>query len=137
MEPTTPINEITAIIIDAACKVHTGVGPGLLESAYEAILAKELTKRGLIVERQKPFPIFWEGEPLVEEFRVDLLVSGTVIVELKSTEMMHPVHPKQLLTYLRLSGLPVGLLLNFGQARMKEGIKRIANDTLRDEDRLN
>jgi len=116
--------------------VHTGVGPGLLESAYEAILAKELTKRGLIVERQKPFPIFWEGEPLVEEFRVDLLVSGTVIVELKSTEMMHPVHPKQLLTYLRLSGLPVGLLLNFGQARMKEGIKRIANNTLRSEDRL-
>ncbi len=124
------------MIIDAACMVHTKVGPGLLESAYEAILAKELTKRGLIVERQKPFPIFWEGEPLVEEFRVDLLVSGTVIVELKSTEMMHPVHPKQLLTYLRLSGLPVGLLLNFGQARMKEGIKRIANNTLRSEDRL-
>jgi iron complex transport system substrate-binding protein len=136
MESTTPINEITAIIIDAACMVHTKVGPGLLESAYEAILAKELIRRGLVVERQKSFPIFWEGEPLVEEFRVDLLVNGTVIVELKSTETMHPVHPKQLLTYLRLSGLPVGLLLNFGQARMKEGIKRIANDTLRDEDRL-
>ena len=116
--------------------VHTKVRPGLLESVYEAILAKEITRRGLVVERQKSFPIFWEGEPLVEEFRVDLLVNGTVLVELKSTETMHPVHPKQLLTYLRLSGLPVGLLLNFGQARMREGIKRIANDTLRDEDRL-
>lgn len=136
MKPTTPINEITAAIIDCACMVHTKVGPGLLESVYEAILAKEITRRGLVVERQKSFPIFWEGEPLVEEFRVDLLVNGTVIVELKSTETMHPVHPKQLLTYLRLSGLPVGLLLNFGQARMREGIKRIANDTLRDEGRL-
>jgi len=124
------------MIIDAACMVHTKVGPGLLESVYEAILAKEITRRGLVVERQKSLPIFWEGEPLVEEFRVDLLVNGTVLVELKSTETMHPVHPKQLLTYLRLSGLPVGLLLNFGQARMREGIKRIANDTLRDEDRL-
>jgi iron complex transport system substrate-binding protein len=132
MKTTTPINEITAAIIDCACMVHTKVRPGLLESVYEAILAKEITRRGLVVERQKSFPIFWEGEPLVEEFRVDLLVNGTVIVELKSTETMHPVHPKQLLTYLRLSGL----LLNFGQARMREGIKRIANDTLRDEDRL-
>ncbi|MEX1119479.1 MAG: GxxExxY protein [Terrimicrobiaceae bacterium] len=136
MKTTIPINEITATIIDSACNVHTKIGPGLLESAYETILAKELTKRGLAVERQKPFPIFWEGEALAEEFRVDLLVNGCVIVELKSTEVMHPVHPKQLLTYLRLSGLPVGLLLNFGQARLKDGIKRIANDTLRDEDRL-
>ena len=136
MKTTIPVNEITAAIIESACKIHTKVGPGLLESAYEAILARELTKRGLTVERQKPYPIYWEGEALAEEFRVDLLVDGRVIVELKSTEAMHPVHPKQLLTYLRLSGLSIGLLLNFGQARMKDGIKRIANDTLRDEDRL-
>jgi iron complex transport system substrate-binding protein len=136
MKAIPSINDITATVIDSAYKVHTKVGPGLLESAYEAILAKELTKRGLHVERQKPFPIYWEEERLAEEFRVDLLVNDRVIVELKSTETMHPVHPKQLLTYLRLSGLPVGLLLNFGQARMKDGIKRIANDTLSDEDRL-
>lgn len=136
MREVPSINDITAAVIDSACKVHTKVGPGLLESAYEAILAKELTKRGLHVERQKPFAIYWEGELLPEEFRVDLLIDDRVIVELKSTETMHPVHPKQLLTYLRLSGLPVGLLLNFGQARMKDGIKRIANDTLSDEDRL-
>ena len=136
MNSTIPLNEITALIIDSACNVHTKIGPGLLESAYEAILAKELTKRGLLVERQKPFPIYWDREPLEEEFRVDLLVDRRVIVELKSTEVMRPVHPKQLLTYLRLSGQPVGLLLNFGQARMKDGIKRIANETLRDEDKL-
>lgn len=136
MKAVSSINDITAAVIDSACKVHTKVGPGLLESVYEAILANDLKRRGLHVERQKPFPIYWEGELLPEEFRVDLLIDNQVIVELKSTETMHPVHPKQLLTYLRLSGLPVGLLLNFGQARMKEGIKRIANDTLSEEDRL-
>ena len=116
-------NEITQIIIDTAFKVHTKLGPGLLESVYDIVLAHELVKRGLRVERQKPIPIQYEELTFEEGFRADLLVEDKVIVELKSVEVLAPVHPKQVLTYLRLSGRKVGLLMNFGAARLKDGIR--------------
>jgi GxxExxY protein len=125
-------NEITQIILDAAFHVHTELGPGLLESVYEIVLAHELKKRGLRVERQKPIPIRYEELTFEEGFRADLLVEDKVIVELKSVEVLAPVHPKQVLTYLRLSGRKVGLLLNFGTVRLKDGIERIINGSLED-----
>lgn len=125
-------NEITQIILDAAFHVHTELGPGLLESVYEIVLAHELKKRGLRVERQKPIPIRYEELTFEEGFRADLLVEDKVIVELKSVEVLAPVHPKQVLTYLRLSGRKVGLLLNFGTMRLKDGIERIINGSLED-----
>ena len=125
-------NEITQIILDAAFHVHTELGPGLLESVYEIVLAHELKKRGLRVERQKSIPIRYEELTFEEGFRADLLVEDKVIVELKSVEMLAPVHPKQVLTYLRLSGRKVGLLLNFGTVRLKDGIERIINGNLED-----
>ena len=125
-------NDITQIILDAAFHVHTKLGPGLLESVYEVVLAHELKKRGLRVERQKPIAICYEELTFEEGFRADLLVEDKVIVELKSVERLAPVHPKQVLTYLRLSGKRVGLLLNFGEARLKDGIERIINGELED-----
>jgi GxxExxY protein len=125
-------NEITQIILDAAFHVHTELGPGLLESVYEIVLAHELKKHGLRVERQKPIPIRYEELTFEEGFRADLLVEDKVIVELKSVEVLAPVHPKQVLTYLRLSGRKVGLLLNFGTVRLKDGIERIINGSLED-----
>ena len=125
-------NDITQIILDAAFHVHTTLGPGLLESVYEVVLAHELKKRGLRVERQKPIAICYEELTFEEGFRADLLVEDKVIVELKSVERLAPVHPKQVLTYLRLSGKRVGLLLNFGEARLKDGIERIINGELED-----
>jgi GxxExxY protein len=125
-------NEITQIILDAAFHVHTELGPGLLESVYEIVLAHELKKRGLRVERQKPIPIRYEELTFEEGFRADLLVEDKVIVELKSVEVLAPVHPKQVLTYLRLSGRKVGLLLNFDTVRLKDGIERIINGNLED-----
>jgi GxxExxY protein len=118
-------NEIAAKIVAAAYKVHTALGPGLLESVYEAVLAHDLKKKGLAVERQKPIPIRY-GDVLFDEgFRADLLVAEKVIVELKSVEATAPVHRKQLLTYLRLADKRLGLLINFGAARIKDGITRI------------
>jgi GxxExxY protein len=120
-------NEVAKHIVDCAYQVHTTLGPGLLESVYEAILAYELTKRGLEVERQKPLPVVYEDVWLEEGFRADLIVSGSVIVELKSVEAVAPVHKKQLLTYLRLADKRLGLLINFGEARIKNGISRVVN----------
>jgi GxxExxY protein len=120
-------NEIAKEIVDAAFKVHTTLGPGLLESVYEAVLAHELSKRGLHAERQKSLPVVYENIRLDEGFRVDLMVSDKVIVELKSVEEVAPVHKKQLLTYLRLADKRLGLLINFGEARIKDGITRIVN----------
>jgi iron complex transport system substrate-binding protein len=122
------IDDITEIIIDAAYKIHTGLGPGLLESVYEAVLARELERRGLTVQRQVSVPFDYDGMHFDEGLRIDLLVEGKVIVELKSVEKLAPVHPKQLLTYLRLMNLPVGLLINFGAATLKEGIQRVVNN---------
>jgi len=120
-------NEVAKIIVDCAYKVHTTLGPGLLESVYEAALAYELEKRSLEVERQKPLPVVYENIHLEEGFRADLVVSGLVIVELKSVEEVAPVHKKQLLTYLRLADKRLGLLINFGAAKIKNGISRIVN----------
>jgi len=122
------LDDITGTIVDAAMKIHMDLGPGLLESVYEAVLAKALQKRGLRVERQKPISFEYDGTRFEEGFRIDLLVEGCVIVELKSVEKLAPVHSKQLLTYLRLMKLPVGLLLNFGAATLKEGLHRVVND---------
>ncbi len=108
-------------------KLHVRLGPGLLESVYEAVLARELARRGLSVQRRKPIGFEFDGVWFEEGLRVDLLVTG-VVVELKSVEKVAPVHAKQVLTYLRLLGLRVGLLINFGAATMKEGLQRIVND---------
>jgi len=121
------IEEIAAIVVDAALRLHRDLGPGLLESAYEAVLAKMLEQRRLVVEREKPVPIHYQGIELDEGFRLDLLVDGQLIVELKSVENIHPVHPKLLLTYLRLMDLPLGLLINFGAPLLKDGLQRVVN----------
>jgi GxxExxY protein len=123
-------NEIAKHILDAAFAVHTKLGPGLLESVYEVVLAYELQKRGLAAERQKPVPILYDDIRFDEAFRSDLVVDRKVIVELKSVEQLLPVHAKQLLTQLRLSGLKLGLLINFGEAHLKNGIKRVINGRL-------
>jgi GxxExxY protein len=123
MEP----NEVTAQIVDAAYRIHTGLGPGLLETVYEVTLAHELRKRGLRVRRQVPVPIEFDGLLFDEGFRMDLLVEESIIVEVKSVEKNHPVHPKQLRTHLVLAKLQLGLVLNFGLERMKDGITRIVN----------
>jgi GxxExxY protein len=120
-------NEIAKLIVDAAYHVHVKLGPGLLESVYETVLAYELKKRGLIVARQQPIPIVYDNIQFDEGFRADLLVNELVIIELKSVEAIHPVHKKQLLTYLRLADRRLGLLINFGEALIKDGITRIAN----------
>ena len=122
------IDDITGAIVDAALKIHVDLGPGLLESVYEAVLAKALQKRGLTVERQKAIRFEYDGMVFDEGFRIDLLVADTVIVELKSVEKLAPVHGKQILTYLRLMNLPVGLLINFGGATLKEGLQRVVNN---------
>jgi iron complex transport system substrate-binding protein len=121
------LDDITAEIIDAAYKLHLGLGPGLLESVYELILAKELERRGLAVERQKAVSFLYDGMRFDEAFRVDILVEGAVVVELKSVEKTAPVHSKQVLTYLRLLQLQVGLLINFGSVTLKEGLHRVVN----------
>ena len=119
------VNEITEMIIDACVCVHKKFGPGLLESVYEKILMVELQKRGLVVECQKSLPVVYEGVCFEDAYRIDLLVNNEVVVELKSTNVMHPVYAKQLKTYLALSGLHVGILANFGMATMKDGLKRV------------
>jgi GxxExxY protein len=126
-------NEIAKQILDSAFLVHTKLGPGLLESVYEVIMAYELKKRGLAAERQKPMPIIYDNVRFDEAFRSDIVVNGKVIAELKSVEALLPIHAKQLLTQLRLSGLKLGLLINFGEAHLKNGIKRIINGQLDDQ----
>ncbi|NCO34639.1 MAG: Fe3+ hydroxamate ABC transporter substrate-binding protein [Armatimonadetes bacterium CG2_30_59_28] len=121
------IDEITGEIVDAAYKRHTRLGPGLLESVYETVLARELERRGLKVEWQKTVAFEFDGMHFEEGLRLDLLVEDRVVVELKSVENLAPVHFKQVLTYLRLLDLRVGLLINFGAATLKEGLHRIAN----------
>ena len=123
-------NEIARTILDSAFVVHTKLGPGLLESVYEVALAHELRKLDLEAERQKPMPIRYDGILFEEGYRSDLLVEGKVIVELKSVAALSAVHAKQVLTQLRLSGLKLGLLINFGEAHLRNGIKRIINGQL-------
>jgi GxxExxY protein len=115
-------------VLDEAFRLHTELGPGLLESVYEQVLAARLRKAGLQVETQKSIPIVVDDLTIPEAFRADLVVAGKLIVELKSVEETKPVFAKQLLTYLRLSGLKLGLLLNFGAPSLKNGIERVANN---------
>jgi GxxExxY protein len=122
------VNDISGAIVDAAIQVHRDLGPGLLESVYESVLAYELEQRGLSVQRQVAVPIQYRDLHIADAFRADLIVNKQVIVELKSIEQVAPVHKKQLLTYLRLTNLQVGLLLNFGCEVMKSGIHRVANN---------
>jgi GxxExxY protein len=120
-------NEIAKVIVDAAYRVHVTLGPGLLESVYEAVLHHELRKRGLRVSRQQVLPVVYESVTLDEGFRTDLIIEDKVIVELKSVEEVAPVHKKQLLTYLRLADKRLGLLINFGDPLIKHGITRVVN----------
>jgi GxxExxY protein len=122
------VEELARISDDCGFKLHEALGPGLLESVYEACLFQSLAARGLYVERQKMVPIRYEGVVLDEGFRVDLLVERQLLIELKSTENHAPVHAKQVITYLRLMDLSLGLLMNFGCATFKEGVRRIANN---------
>ena len=120
-------NEIGRLVVDSALSIHRELGPGLLETVYEVILADELRQRGLRVERQVPVSIEFRGIKFDEAFRADMLVEGKVILELKSVEQVTPAHKKQLQTYLRLMGHKLGFLLNFGEALMKRGITRAVN----------
>jgi len=120
-------NDIAEAIVDASFKVHTVLGPGLLESVYEAALCHELQQRGFKVTRQQAIPVSYEGVTLDEGFRADLIVEDKIILELKSVEQLAPVHKKQLLTYLKLSGKKLGFLVNFGAGLIKDGIVRIVN----------
>ena len=122
------IDQITGEVVDAAVKIGKGLGPGLLESVYELVMARELARRCLKVERQKACSFEFDGFRFEDAFRVDLLVEERVVVELKSVEALAPLHSKQVLTYLRLLNLPVGLLINFGAATVKEGLRRIVNN---------
>ena len=120
------IDLIAKDVVDAAYKIHTKLGPGMLESAYEACLAYELTKRGYQIERQKPQPVIYDGLEIEVGYRLDVLVNGEVIVELKSVEQVLPIHHAQLMTYLKLSGKTLGLLINFNVPVIKQGIRRVA-----------
>ncbi|MEA3224186.1 MAG: GxxExxY protein [Thermodesulfobacteriota bacterium] len=120
-------NEIAKVIVDAAFQIHKRLGPGLLESVYEIVLAYELKKRGVKVKRQVPVAIVYDDIKFDEGFRADLIVEGKVIVELKSVERVFPVHKKQLLTYLRLDDKRLGLLINFGSELIRDGISRVVN----------
>ena len=122
------LNKLTEDIIGAAITVHRELGPGLLESAYEACLAFELVDRGLFVEKQKELPVVYRGFQVDCGFRLDLLVEGKVVVELKAVEKLHPIHEAQLLSYLKLSGCKVGLLLNFNVRMLRDGLKRMVRD---------
>jgi iron complex transport system substrate-binding protein len=122
------VEELARVAIDCGFKVHTKLGPGLLESVYEAVMADQLQKHGLLVERQKPIPLVFEGTILSEGFRADILVESRLLIELKSVERLAPVHPKQVLTYIRLLKQPLGLLMNFGAPTFKEGVQRIVDN---------
>lgn len=120
-------NEISRMVLSESLEIHRELGPGLLEAVYEAVLAKALTEFGLRVERQVPVPIAFRGIRFQEGFRADLIVEKKFLVELKSVEKLRPVHGKQTLTYLRLMGLRLGLLLNFGEAMLRDGVQRVVN----------
>ena len=121
------IEELARIAVDAGLHIHKELGPGLLESVYEALIAERLRRSGCEVERQKILPIQYDGIALENGYRVDLLVDGKLIIEVKSIDRLAPVHGKQLLTYIRLANQPVGLLMNFGGATFREGLQRIVN----------
>ena len=121
-------NEITSIVIEESVYIHRSVGPGLFESVYEELLAYRLLERGLKIERQKAVPVIFENIKMEIGFRADLIVENKVVVEIKSVEQLAKVNTMQLLTYLRFTGISIGLLINFNVERLKDGIKRIANN---------
>jgi GxxExxY protein len=120
-------NELAKIIVDTAFQLHQKLGPGLLESAYEAIMFHELATQGLHLERQVAIPLVWNGTVIDESYRADFIVERKVLIELKSVEKLIPVHKKQVITYLKVSGIKLGLLINFGAALIRDGIERIVN----------
>ncbi len=120
-------NEVATVLVDAAYQIHRQLGPGLLESVYQEVLAYELKKRQLNIVTKQPVPIIWDKLRFEKGYEADLIVENRVIVELKSVEVVHPVHKKQLLTYLRLADMRLGLLINFGEALIKDGITRVVN----------
>ena len=121
-------NEISTTIVDTCYQIHVGMGPGLFESVYEEILYYELVNKGLLVRRQAPIPVYWKDIKMEQGFRADLIVEDKVIIEIKSVEHVLPVHHKQLLTYLKLTDIKLGLLVNFNEKLIKHGIKRIVNN---------
>jgi GxxExxY protein len=121
-------NEVSGEVVGAAMRVHSRLGPGLLESAYEACLAYELQKRGLAVATQVALPVAYDGVRIAIGYRLDLIVEDLVIVEIKAVEAIHPTHKAQLLSYLRLSGKKLGLLLNFNEVHLKDGVFRVVNN---------
>jgi iron complex transport system substrate-binding protein len=122
------IDEISGDVLDLSLRLHRALGPGLLESVYETVLAGKLVAMGYRVDRQKPIDIQFDGMRFEAAFRIDLLVDDRLLIEIKSVEQLSPVHGKQLLTYLRLTKQPVGLLINFGGETLREGVRRIVND---------
>ena len=127
MESSSNVERVAAIIVDSAVKVHIALGPGLLESVYQKCYVHELRKRGLSVETEVALPIHYDGESVESGLRIDMLVEGSIVVENKSVEKLHPLHEAQLLTYLRLSGRRIGFLLNWNSVLIKDGIKRMVN----------
>lgn len=121
-------NELSKVIVNTAYQIHSQLGPGLLESVYEEIMYFELKKQGLQVERQKAIPVMWNGLKMEIGFRADLIVENKVIIELKSVESLAPVHSKQLLTYLKLTDLKLGLLINYNENLIKDAVHRIVNN---------
>lgn len=128
MERQDELEAVARVVVNCGYHIHRDLGPGLLESAYEALLFEMVRRDGLQVERQVPVRMEYKGVVVDNAFRIDLLVERLLIVELKSVEKLAPVHGKQVLTYLRIMRLPLGLILNFGQATFKDGVKRIASD---------
>ena len=122
------IDVISGDVVDCCIRIHRELGPGLLESVYETVLAGALSRKGYKVDRQRPIDIEFDGLRFSAAFRIDLLVNDSLVLEIKSVEQLSKAHAKQLLTYLRLMKQPVGLLLNFAGATMKEGIRRVVND---------
>jgi GxxExxY protein len=124
------LNKITEVVIGAAIQVHRTLGPGLLESAYESCLAYEIRKRGLAVEQQKPVPLVYEEVKLECGYRMDLLVERSVVIEVKSVEALAPIHEAQVLSYLKLSGSRLALLINFNVTLLRDGIRRFVSGTI-------
>jgi len=122
------LNELGSTILDASIEVHKQLGPGLLESVYELSLYKEVVYRNILVQRQVPIPVYYKGEDLNAEFKIDLLVANEIVVELKAVEIILPVHKAQILTYLRLSEKKLGYLINFNVPKLIDGFKRVVNN---------
>lgn len=128
MSPLERADELTSMVIHCGLALHQQIGPGLVESVYEQVLADRLRSLGLTVDRQKPVSIVIDGKTYADAFRYDLLIEGLLVIELKSIEKLGPIHIKQTLTYIRLMNLPIELLLNFGSETFKQGIRRITNN---------